>query len=413
MEALIPRLAEKPLREALTDTPVVLLHGPRQCGKTTLAKLVGDKHGYTYLSFDDEGIAAAATADPIGFVNEAPRRTIFDEVQRVPQIFPAIKLAVDKKRTPGQFLLTGSANVLLVPKLSESLAGRLEILRLHPLCQAEIQARKPSFIDALFSARFKTSKTEALGRDDLARRICTGGFPVAAARKTPARRTAWLRDYINTLIQRDVRDLARIANLDIMPRLLSAAAAQTATLTNISDLASPFSVSRPTIRDYITLLEHVFLLDHLAPWHMNNLNRLVKTPKLHMGDTGLAAALLGHNESTLRRDPEALGPLLETFVYQELRRQASVHSDPLRFFHYRDKDKFEVDIVVELGPKDIVGVKVKAAASVQTRDFRGLRKLRDVAKGRLAAGVVLYDGATTLPFGDGLFAVPIRRLWEG
>ena len=408
---IYPRFAEPGLVEALADTPVVLIHGPRQCGKTTLARMAGQKRGYAYFSFDDDLTLAAATADPVGFIADLPERVILDEVQRAPGIFSTLKSAVDRRRVPGRFLLTGSANVLLLPTLAESLAGRMGILRLHPLAQCELAGQRPRFLDTLFAGAFKTRKAERLGKA-LAERIAAGGYPAALARSTSRRRAAWYRDYIETHVQRDVRDMVRIASLDALPRLLALAAGQTARLINVSDLASPFQLSRPTIRDYVTLLERVFLLEELPPWHSNRLSRLVKTPKLHVGDTGLACALLGLDPAALMQDRGTLGQLLETFVFQELRRQASWHEEETRFHHYRDKDGAEVDLVLERGAGQVAGLEVKASATVTAADFRGLRKLKDAAGKRFAAGVVLYDGETSVGFGGGLYAVPIRALWE-
>lgn len=408
---LYPRFAEASLAEALTDTPVVLIHGPRQCGKTTLAQVAGRARKYAYFSFDDDVTLAAATADPVGFVADLPERVILDEVQRAAGIFSTLKSAVDRRRIPGRFLLTGSANVLMLPALADSLAGRIGILRLHPLAQCEMASRRPRFLDVLFAGGFKARKAERLGKE-LAERVAAGGYPAALARSTPRRRGRWYRDYLEALVQRDVRDLARIGSLAALPRLLALAASQTARLINVSDLASPFQLSRPTIRDYVTLLERVFLLEELPPWHSNRLSRLIKTPKLHVGDTGLACALLGLDAAALGQDRGTLGQLLETFVFQELRRQARWHEDDIRFHHYRDKDGAEVDIVLERGAAQIAGVEVKASATVTSADFRGLRKLKDAAGKRFASGVVLYDGEMSAGFGDGLFAVPIRALWE-
>lgn len=399
------------LLEALADTPVVLIHGPRQCGKTTLARQVGDAAGYAYSSFDDDVLRASAQSDPAGFVADLPDKVVLDEVQRVPELFTTLKSAVDRDRRPGRFILTGSANVLLVPKLADSLAGRMEILRLHPLAQAELAAKAPGFLDALFGKGFKAGATQRLGRE-LAERIVTGGYPAAIARPLPRRRAAWYRDYIETLVERDVRDLARINALDALPRLLTLAAGQTARLLNVADLAAPFQLSRPTIRDYVTLLARVFLLEELPPWHSNRLSRLIKTPKLHLGDTGLACALLGMDAAALTVDRGLLGQLLETFVFQELRRHASWHDEPIAFHHFRDKDGAEVDIVLEQSGQRVAGVEVKASATVTAADFRGLRKLKDATGKRFAAGVVLYDGEATAPFGEGMYAVPIRSLWE-
>lgn len=432
-----PRYAERRLSEALEDSPVVLVHGPRQCGKTTLAQFVcapkyltwkgnhlswrvSQKHrDYTYISFDDAVARNGARADPMGFVADLPERVILDEVQRVPGLFEAIKIEVDRQRVPGRFILTGSTNVLLIPTLSESLAGRMQIVRLHPLAQYELVARLTSvdsysgtgFLNALFGDGFEVRQTERLG-EQLIERIVAGGFPPALTRPTVRRQTEWYRNYVEAHIQHDVRDMTRIRSFDILPRLLSAAASQTARLFNLTDLASPFHLSRPTIGDYITLLERLFLLERLPPWHNNRLRRLIKSPKLHVGDTGLATAMLDADATSLAADRALLGQLLETFIFQELRRQASWHDAPMKFYHFRDKDGAEVDIVIERGSRSVAGVEIKAAATVTETDFRGLRKLANAAGECFAHGLVLYDGETSIGFGGRLYAVPIRRLWE-
>jgi predicted AAA+ superfamily ATPase len=352
---IIPRLVELRLVEALDDSPAVLIHGPRQSGKTTLAQSVGKKRGYRYFNLDDDVLRGAAEDDPMGFVGDLPDRAILDEVQRVPALFTALKSAIDSDRSPGRFLLTGSANVLLVPNLADSLAGRMEIIRLLPFAQREIEKTKSAFLDDLFSGNFRIRKCARL-KQELPQRIVAGGYPAALARNTPRRRAAWYRDYVEAIVQRDVRDLARIASLDVLPRLLTLIAGQTSRLLNISELAGPFQVSRPTIRDYVTLLEKVFLADELTPWHSNRLSRLVKTPKLHIGDTGLAAALLGVKAKDLAADRKLLGQFLETFVGHELRRQSSGQEDDIRFHHFRDKDGYEVDLVLEKGTRKIAGV---------------------------------------------------------
>ena len=429
-----PRSIDAQLVEALTDSPAVLIHGPRQCGKTTLAQFVcasthfkwrgqpletpATGRGYAYINFEAEVARNAAQADLAGFADDLPERVVLDEVQRVPELFAAIKVAIDRRRQPGRFVLTGSTNVLLIPALADSLAGRLQIVRLHPLSQSEMAGTSASdgntghgrgFFDALFGDGFKVGTVERLGKQ-LAERIAAGGYPAALARPAGRRRARWYRDYADTLIQRDVRDIARIARLDSLARLLEMASGQTARLLNVNGLAAPFQLSRPTISDYLTLLERLFLVDRLPPWHDNRLKRLVKTPKLHMGDTGLACALIGVDADALTADRHLLGQLLETFVFQELRRQASWHEAPLRLFHFRDKDGAEVDIVVERGAAHVAGIEVKAAATVTRSDFRGLRKLASAAGERFVGGVVLYDGETSAGFGDNLYAVPIQRL---
>lgn len=408
---LTPRLVEPRLVEALEDAPVVLLHGPRQSGKSTLVREVGKAHGRVYLSFDDDVVREAATSDPVGFVLDLPEHVTLDEIQRVPQLFTSLKSAVDRDRTPGRFLLTGSANVLLLPRLADSLAGRMAVLQLHPFAQVEIERTHPGFLDRLLTGRWQVRRTQRLGIN-LAERIVAGGFPPALDRSSHRRRAAWYRDYVMAITQRDVRDLARIGALEALPKLVASVASQTGRLANVSDLAAPFELSRPTIRDYLTLLRHVFLVTELPAWHRNRLQRLVKAPKLHLGDTGLAAAMLGLGAEDLLADRQAYGQLLETFVVQELRRQAAGYGEDLRFHHYRDRDGYEVDVVIEHSGRKVVGIEVKAAATVTDADFRGLRQLARAAGADFIAGVILYDGEVSVPFGNGLHAVPVGDLWE-
>lgn len=403
--SLLPRL-----EEALADSPVVLIHGARQCGKTTLARQVGDASGYTYLTFDNDVQRASAEADPVGFVADFPEKVILDEIQRVPNLFTSIKASVDTNRKPGRFILTGSANVLLVPKLADSLAGRMEILRLHPFAQAELTGVESGFFTSLFKGQFKRGGQGARLGQQLAELVVSGGYPAALAREAAHRRMSWYRDYIDTLVQRDVRDIRRIQSLDALPRLLSVAAGQTARLLNTSDLAAPFHLSRPTIRDYMTLLERVFLLEELQPWYTNRLSRLIKTPKLHLCDTGVACALLRVNAEVLWADRALYGQMLETFVYQELRRQASWQENLIDFYHYRDKDGIEIDIVLESVGK-VAGIEIKASATVSIEDFKALGRMKQSLGSRFAAGVVLYDGDVVAPFGEGMYAVPISTLW--
>ena len=410
--ALYHRFTQEILRESLQDTPVVLIHGSRQCGKTTLAQLVGRELGYHYITFDDDNELQAAKADPIGFIQSLPEHTILDEIQRTPELFTAIKASVDQNRKPGRFILTGSANVLLLPQLADSLAGRMEIIHLRPLAQTEIAGLKPTFLQQLFNANFSeaTSKRNhvRLG-ESLAQLICRGGYPAAITRNNAKRRNSWYRNYITTIIQRDVQDIASIRNLNTLPKLLTLAASQTARLFNAADLASPFSISRPTIREYLTLLEQIFLIEQLQPWHSNRLSRLIKTPKMHLADTGLACSLMGVNSQTLWQDKALLGQLLETFIYLEIRKYADWHDEELKFYHFRNKDKVEIDIIIEQG-QQMAGIEIKAAASVTQSDFKGLNKLKDACGKQFSAGVVFYDGETILPFGDKLLAVPISLL---
>ena len=408
-KSLYPRYLYPRVLEALADSPAVLIHGARQCGKTTLAQVIGSENGYAYYTFDDDIQLEAATADPIGYVRSLPEKVILDEIQRVPRIFTSLKSAIDSGGKPGQFILTGSANVLLIPQLADSLAGRMEILCLHPLAQCEIHRSQSSFLDDIFNANFQAHrKSRSLG-SELIDMVTAGGFPAVLKRTTERRRATWQRNYITTLIQRDIRDLGRINHLDVVPRLLEAIAGETATLLNVSNLSAPFQVSRPTIREYINLLNLMFLVEELPAWHRNHLKRFVKSPKIHFTDTGLVAAILGVGGDSLIADRTLYGRMVETFILQELKRQASWWDREVSFSHYRDKDKVEVDIVLQSGNK-LAGIEVKAGATVTRDDFKGLARLRTIDPAAFVAGVVVYDGDAIVPFGEKLFAVPIAEL---
>ena len=426
---LYPRFVKQRLLEALAYSPAVLIQGSRQCGKTTLALTetvprkpppAGAKatlatdwlQGLPFYNFDDEVVRSSAEADPVGFVSDLREHSILDQVQRVPTLFSALKREIDQRPLPGRFILIGSSNVSQIAELTNSLVGRLATVDLYPLAQCELERAVPDFLDTLFGGRFGVTRSERLGAS-LAERVEAGGYPAALQRPTGKFRIAWYRDHLNSVVDRDVPDLGRRGLRKVLPRLLEVAAGQTARLFNASDLAAPFKVSRPTIREYAMLLERAFLVDRLRPWHNDRLSRLIKTPKLHMGDTGLACVALNANASRLMADRSLLGQLLETFVFQELRRQASWNDQHMEFFHYRDRDDAEVDIVIERESGDIAGVEVKASSTVRVSDFRGLRKLARAAGECFAGGVVLYDGEMSVTFGDGMYAVPIRRLWEG
>lgn len=410
-----PRHAEAKLRESLADSPVVLIQGPRQSGKTTLAQTVGLAADYEYISFDDPAVCAAAEADPSGFVAALPARVVLDEAQKAPGIFSAVKLEVDRKRAPGRFILTGSVNVLQVRAITDSLAGRMDIIELRPFSQCELARAKPGFLDALFASRFRMRRAKNAPQEARQHTECeraaAGGYPAALQRAT-ARQPAWYQNYIDTLVLRDAAEFANIRAPEILSRLLALAAAQTAQLLNINDLSSSFQISRNTVESYLALLAKMFLLERVPAWHSNRKKRLVKTPKLHLGDAGVACTLLNLNAVALASDPARFGHILETFVFQELRRLASAHPSPHGFFHYREKDGSEVDIVIERDVTALAGVEVKASATVNARDFRGLRRLKAAAGKRFVCGALLYRGERALSFGDGMRAVPLRALWD-
>ena len=396
---LYQRHIEPRLMEALADSPAVLIQGPRQCGKTTLARTVGESEGYQYFTFDDESTRSYATEDPRGFVKSLSDRAILDEAQLAPGIFPSIKLFIDQDRVPGRFMLTGSVNLLQMRSIKESLAGRMDIVRLHPFSQNELERTPPRFLDFLFASD-SSIREEPPFDERVIRRVLAGGYP-----------TALRRAYIETLIERDASIIMEIQSLETLPRLLKLAAARTAQLLNVNNLAASFQLNRLTIQSYLTLLEKMFLLERLSPWYNNHLKRLVKTPKLHLSDTGVICALLGLNAEALHADRPLLGHILETFALQELKRQASAHPQRHDFHHFRDRYGLEVDIVIQRGALVAAGVEVKASATVVNADFKGLRKLQEALGEKFAGGALLYTGDRIIPFGDKLHAVPLAFLW--
>lgn len=411
-QKIIPRQLRFLLTESIGDSPVTLIHGPRQCGKTTLAKNVGVPLGYSYFTFDNTDTRMVAQNDPMGFIGGCPEQTILDEVQRVPELFRVLKLSVDRHRKPGRFILTGSTNALFAPELTDALVGRMEIMRLHPLSQQEIeQTQSTPFLERLFAGDFQTRHKKRLA-NNLIDRIVAGGYPEALARPPDGRRSSWYRNYITNIIQKDVLDLAKIRSLEAVPKLLTAAANLSGQLFNVSTLASKLQMNRNTVRDYSTLLEHQFLIERLPPWYSNRIKRLIKTPKIHVGDTGLACALLGVDANFLLKNRDLLGQLVESFVFQELKRQASSSGEPYVFHHFRDRDGVEVDMVIERGAFELAGIEVKAASTVFNSDFKGLRKIKAAYPDKFTFGVVLYDGEICASFGDGMYVIPIRMLWE-
>lgn len=405
---MYPRFAESALKTALADTRIVLLSGPRQSGKTTLARKVA-QGGMSFLTFDDTSTLTAALNDPVGFIRGLDRAVI-DEIQRVPELLLAIKSSVDIDRRPGRFLLTGSANLLTQPRTAESLAGRMETVPLLPLAQCEIRRARSGFLDQVFQGEAPAVGDLVVG-DDLVSCVVAGGYPEALARTSWPRRRAWHLNYISSIVQRDVRDIAAIDGLRQMPRLLRVLAQHSGQLANYSTVGAALDLSHVTTQKYIGIFEQLFLIRTLAPWHANELKRLTKTPKLHFLDSGLLAALRNQSPARLRSERTAFGSLLESFVFSELQKLANWSAEDYEFFHFRDKDRNEVDVVMEDANGHVIGIEVKAAASVTQRDFRGLHKLAESCGKRFKFGLVLYDHDVVVPFGERLFAAPISSLW--
>ncbi len=409
---MLRRHLESRLREALADTPVVLLHGARQTGKTTLVQAVsGGRTRRQYLTLDDATTLAAAQSDPDGFIAAMEGPVALDEVQRAPGLFTAIKASVDRDRRPGRFLLTGSANVLLLPRLSDSLAGRVEIVSLWPLSQGEIAGHVEGFIDAAFGSKLPSLRVASRAKADTLDRILRGGYPEPLGRKDESRRAAWYASYLATILQRDVRDLSNIEGLADLPRLLALLASRTSGLLNFADLSRSLSIAQTSLKRYFALLEATFLVQLLPAWATNQGLRLTKAPKVMLTDTGLACHLLGMDRSRLTSDGHARGSLLENLVAMELLKQTGWSSTRVKLHHFRTQAGREVDLVLEDARGQIVGIEIKFAASATSADFDGLRTLREIAGDRFVRGIVLYSGEQTIPFDPQLAAAPLSAVW--
>jgi len=406
---MFKRFVERRAEESLLDTPVVLIVGPRRAGKTTLVKKMGEA-GRTYITLDDQTVLEAAQSDPAGFIRGLDQ-AIIDEIQRVPDLLLAIKKTVDEEYRPGRFLLTGSANVLTLPRIADSLAGRMETLQMLPLARAEIEGRAPRFLERLFEGKLRKASKAIVG-DDLVRLVLLGGFPEAIARDSERRRQDWARSYLTSILTRDLRDIADVEKLTELPRFVRLLAEHSGQLVNYSQLGAGINVSHKTGQRYVGLLEQVFLIATLQPWFTNALKRIVKTPKLHFLDSGLLASARGLTFDRVRADRGTFGAPLESFVFSEVLKLMTASDLRLTPHHFRDRDMREVDIVRERDDGMIAGIEVKASATVKSGDFAGLRALAEACGDRFAFGAVLYDNTDVVPFGDRLVAAPLSCLWS-
>lgn len=406
---MFPRLAESRVREVLADTPVALVVGPRRAGKTTLVRRMAEE-SHTYITLDDDTTLDFARSDPSGFIRRLDR-AIIDEIQRAPELLLAIKLSVDEDRRPGRFLLTGSSNVMTMPRVADSLAGRIETIPMLPLARTEIMGTTPSFLERLFEGRLEGARQAVLG-DDLLRLALSGGFPEALERKNENRRQAWARSYLASVLSRDLREIADIEKLAELPTFVRMLAEYSGRLVNFSQFGFRIGVSYKTGQRYVALLEQVFLVSVLRPWYTNALKRVARTPKLHFLDSGLLAAVRGVRFDRVKADRSEIGTLIESFVFSEVLKLMTASDMHLTACHFRDRKMNEVDIVLERDDGRVAGIEVKAAATVTSRDFAGLRTLAEACGERFAGGIVLYDSANFVPLGDKLAAVPLSCLWE-
>ncbi len=411
MPELIPRGSHELLVEALGDTRVVLLLGARQVGKSTLAQeIIAGDHPASSINLDTQAPREAANSDPEGFVAGLSRPVLIDEVQRGgPDLLLAVKSAVDKDHAPGQFFLTGSANVLASRKVLDALTGRAEIVTLWPLAQSEIEGTKRNFVDSLFAGAPPKVEGAPVGREALVGRLSAGGYPEARLR-TDRARSRWFSSYLVTTLERDLTDITDAHKLKELPRLLRLLASRAANVVVPANISNDIALHRETVEAYIGLLEAVFLVKRLPAWTPGIGNREIRHSKIYVVDTGLMLHLLGANEERLRSDDQTTGKALENFVAMEILRHAEWSQQAPKLFHYR-RGRDEIDVILENRAGDIASVEVKASASIQPRDWRALSRLRDARGKSFRCGVLLYTGENTVPLGDRIFAVPICGLW--
>lgn len=405
----VPRRVQSKITAALQDTRVVLVVGPRQAGKTTLAKLYANRDR-PYITLDDPATLAAARSDPTGFIRGL-KQAVIDEVQRAPNLLLAIKQSVDKDQAPGRFLLTGSTNLMAMPQVADSLAGRLEVVVLMPFAQAELTGTPGNLLDRLLDGDGLPAVGSPVVGDSLMELVLKGGYPEALRRTSVSRRQVWLQDYVALILDRDVRDIANIDQLDRMPRLLDVLAVHAGQLVNHSSYGAALGLTAPTAQKYVGILERLFLLRQVPPWSHNQVSRLTKTPKLHFLDSGLLAALRGATAGQLHKDRTNYGPLLENFVVSEVLKLITWSDKRLRISHFRTKEQDEVDLVLEDRQGHVIGIEVKASATVRPQDLRGLRQLQAAVGDKFVQGLVLHDHDRITPFDEKLHAGPVSLLW--
>ena len=409
MSVLYPRWQSEAIARALTRRRILLISGARQCGKTTLVRNL-NLADVQYLTLDDVTLEQAAKSDPHGFVKHRSKTLIIDEVQRVPTLLSAIKKVVDEDTRPGQYILTGSANIHSLPNVQESLAGRVAKIRLRPLSHGEVERKPPRFFERAFSMHFEGNPTH-YDKDAILETAFHGGFPEVLKLGETARKS-WHRDYIDALLERDLRDIAKIQRKDAMRELVNVLAAWSSKPMDISAIGSGLSIRRPTIESYLNALETLYLVERVRPWTKTDYERVGKQTKLFMTDCGLMASLLGWRMDQVRLDPDRSGKLIETFAFNELASLADAGDGRYELFHYRDREKREIDFLVEREDGALLGIEIKAGSAIGKNDFRHLAWFQENLAGRNPfIGIILYSGEFPASFGNNLWAVPFYMLW--
>lgn len=410
---LFPRNLKTPILKSADNSRLVFVNGARQTGKSTLMRgLFPGDETHEYVTMDNMTALKAARESPESFLSQLPPRTIINEVQRAPQLFLPLKELVDREKTPGRFLLTGSAGVLTLPQLSDSLAGRMQIHTLWTLSQGELKGLQECFVDMLFGDEPLPGKTADSSARQLAQICATGGFPDVVTTADQDVRDDWFSGYLTTILERDVRELSNIEALTAMPDLLRLIATRSGGLLNLADLSRSLELPYSTLKRYLTLLEAVFLVITLPAWSLNLGNRLVKSAKMFLADTGLLCHLVGASDSTLENDRALFGLVLENFVVMELIKQIGWSKSRPRLYHYRTVKGNEVDFVLQTRSGKIIGIECKSKSNVGADAFKGLRHLQEAAGKNFKRGIVLYTGSASVDFADNLHALPVSALWD-
>ena len=401
------------IREALTDTPVILLVGARQTGKSTFCSQLLEDGTFDaqFITFDDPATLAAAGADPLGFLKGLNKHVILDEIQRAPELFLSIKKLVDQDRKSRRFILTGSADVMTLPKVADSLAGRIEVHTLWPLSMNEIMGSASDFLTVLTAKEGKFSADKSRW-EDILQAIVVGGYPEVVQRSTESRRAKWFESYMLSVLQKDIRDLANIEGLTQIPNILQLIATRIGSTINMSAISRLSGVKNTTLQRYMALLEHVFLLVKVPAWTPNLEGQFVKSPKIYLNDTGLLSHLRGEDKESLLANRKEAGAFLENFVVMDIIKQVSWSDQFLKLYHFSIHKGAEVDLVLENRKKQLFGIEIKSAATLKEQDFKGLKQLSKLAGDKFQKGIILYSGEEMLSFGDNLWAVPIANVWR-
>lgn len=403
----IKRNISEELDCAINRSPVVFLAGARQSGKSTLLAKHCKNRGYEFISFDDLTMLATAQNDLVSFFAGIKKPTVIDEVQRIPDLFLAIKYYVDRKRVSGTFVLTGSANPMLIPKLSDSLAGRMEIITLYPFSQGEIQGNKETFIEKIFAQNFAEIEATHLELQEIKQKIVIGGYPLAI-NKSHRDRNMWFNSYLTTILQRDIKDIADIEGITTLPNLLKLLASRCSNLLNNAEISRASGIPASTLKRYMILLEILYLIIPVQPWSSNLSKRLVKSPKIYLVDSGLLIHLLGGNID----DQHIAGQAFENFVVTELLKQITWSKKECSLYHYRTESGYEIDSILEDKQGNIVGIESKNKALLSSTDIKGLRHLQEKLGDKFKAGIVIYSGKHKLCLGENIWAVPISALFS-